>query len=285
MKPAPLTAPDHLDHHHARPAPGYWLLGADGGIFTFGNAKFFGSTGAMRLNQPVVGMASAARQQRATGSSRPTAAIFSFGERQVLRLDRRRCTSTSRSSAWPRRARARATGSSPRDGGIFTFGDAKFYGSTGGAPPRPADRRHGAHAVGQGLLAGRGRRRHLHVRRRRVLRIGGGPRASASSSAWRRRPTAAATGCSNSVGQVFTFGDAPYFGDVFRRGIGDRDRASRRPRRCSARRHVSGRSSTARRRVHARTRAFAERATRARSTADRPRRAITGSAGRRGGAA
>jgi hypothetical protein len=32
-------------------------VAADGGIFTFGNAPFYGSTGAMRLNRPVVGMA------------------------------------------------------------------------------------------------------------------------------------------------------------------------------------------------------------------------------------
>src|ERR1700732_173035 len=36
---------------------GYWLVGADGGIFTFGNAQFYGSTGALSLNQPIVGMA------------------------------------------------------------------------------------------------------------------------------------------------------------------------------------------------------------------------------------
>jgi N-acetylmuramoyl-L-alanine amidase len=36
---------------------GYWLVAADGGIFTFGDAKFFGSTGALRLNAPIVGMA------------------------------------------------------------------------------------------------------------------------------------------------------------------------------------------------------------------------------------
>ena len=36
---------------------GYWLVGSDGGIFTFGDARFFGSTGALRLNEPVVGMA------------------------------------------------------------------------------------------------------------------------------------------------------------------------------------------------------------------------------------
>ena len=37
---------------------GYWLLGSDGGIFSFGNAVFHGSTGSMHLNKPVVGMAS-----------------------------------------------------------------------------------------------------------------------------------------------------------------------------------------------------------------------------------
>ncbi len=36
---------------------GYWLVASDGGIFTFGDATFFGSTGAMQLNRPIVGMA------------------------------------------------------------------------------------------------------------------------------------------------------------------------------------------------------------------------------------
>jgi lipoprotein-anchoring transpeptidase ErfK/SrfK len=36
---------------------GYWLVASDGGIFTFGDAHFYGSTGAMRLNAAVVGMA------------------------------------------------------------------------------------------------------------------------------------------------------------------------------------------------------------------------------------
>src|SRR5260221_7836396 len=38
---------------------GYWLLASDGGIFSYGNAHFYGSTGAMHLNQPVVGIAPA----------------------------------------------------------------------------------------------------------------------------------------------------------------------------------------------------------------------------------
>ena len=36
---------------------GYWLVASDGGIFSFGDARFRGSTGALRLNQPIVGMA------------------------------------------------------------------------------------------------------------------------------------------------------------------------------------------------------------------------------------
>nr|MDA8268696.1 hypothetical protein [Actinomycetota bacterium] len=35
-----------------------WLVGADGGVFAFGDAGFYGSMGAVRLAAPVVGMAS-----------------------------------------------------------------------------------------------------------------------------------------------------------------------------------------------------------------------------------
>ena len=35
---------------------GYWLVASDGGIFSFGDAHFYGSLGALRLNRPIVGM-------------------------------------------------------------------------------------------------------------------------------------------------------------------------------------------------------------------------------------
>ena len=38
---------------------GYWLVASDGGIFSFGNANFYGSEGSTVLNKPVVGIASA----------------------------------------------------------------------------------------------------------------------------------------------------------------------------------------------------------------------------------
>ena len=37
---------------------GYWLVATDGGIFSYGDAAFDGSTGSLRLAMPVVGMAS-----------------------------------------------------------------------------------------------------------------------------------------------------------------------------------------------------------------------------------
>ncbi len=36
---------------------GYWLAAADGGIFSYGDARFFGSAGSLHLNAPIVAMA------------------------------------------------------------------------------------------------------------------------------------------------------------------------------------------------------------------------------------
>jgi hypothetical protein len=35
---------------------GYWLVAADGGVFSFGNAQFYGSTGGTHLAEPIVGL-------------------------------------------------------------------------------------------------------------------------------------------------------------------------------------------------------------------------------------
>jgi hypothetical protein len=34
------------------PTPAYWLVASDGGIFSFGGAPYYGSTGGMVLNKP-----------------------------------------------------------------------------------------------------------------------------------------------------------------------------------------------------------------------------------------
>ena len=61
-----LGSPASFGIHPSRPVlgmaatptgHGYWLVASDGGVFSFGDAAFYGSTGAIHLNQPIVGMA------------------------------------------------------------------------------------------------------------------------------------------------------------------------------------------------------------------------------------
>jgi hypothetical protein len=52
--------PDAVTAFGAASSPdgkGYWLVAADGGVFTFGDAAFAGSLGNVRLNAPIVGIA------------------------------------------------------------------------------------------------------------------------------------------------------------------------------------------------------------------------------------
>ena len=65
----------------AAPAPGYWQVGSDGGIFTFGSAQFYGSTGSIQLNKPVVGMA-ATPDGRGYWLVASDGGVFAYGDAQ-----------------------------------------------------------------------------------------------------------------------------------------------------------------------------------------------------------
>jgi ribosomal protein L24E len=109
---------------------GYWLVSRDGGIFSFGNANFFGSMGGRSLNRPVFSMA-----PTTTGDGYWLVArdggIFSFGDAKFYgstgNLDLAEPINGITTSATGHGYRMVA-----RDGGIFSFGDAKFYGSVPG---------------------------------------------------------------------------------------------------------------------------------------------------------
>ena len=108
---------------------GYWLVASDGGIFSFG-ARFAGSTGGIRLNQPVVGMA-ATPTGRGYWLVASDGGIFTFGDAVFfgstggLHLNRPIVGMTATPTG-------RGYWLVASDGGLFTFGDAAFFGSTGG---------------------------------------------------------------------------------------------------------------------------------------------------------
>ncbi|HEY5108784.1 MAG TPA: hypothetical protein VII96_04165 [Acidimicrobiales bacterium] len=109
---------------------GYWEVGSDGGIFTYGGAPFLGSMGGRHLNSPVVGMAVTPDGQGYWEVARD-GGVFAFGDAAFLGS-----VGGSHLNKPVVGISATADGNGYRlvgaDGGIFTFGDAPFAGSTGG---------------------------------------------------------------------------------------------------------------------------------------------------------
>lgn len=170
--PPPVTSAASTTH-------GYWLVGSDGGIFTFGTAQFYGSTGSLHLQRPVVGIVPTARKD-GYWLDASDGGVFAFdagfyGSIPGLGLN-------PAGSGKPHSLNAPIVGMVPSadgggyfmvaaDGGVFAFGDARFAGSCPG--------------------------------------IGG-----CSGTAVAVAPDASGNGywLITTTGHVYTFGDAPYFG-------------------------------------------------------------------------
>jgi ribosomal protein L24E len=108
---------------------GYWSVASDGGIFTFGDARFYGSTGDKRLARPIVGMATTPLRKGYWFVAQD-GGVFSFGNAGFYG------STGDKSLAKPIVGMAATpTGKGywfvAQDGGIFAFGDARFYGSMG----------------------------------------------------------------------------------------------------------------------------------------------------------
>ncbi len=133
---APVTSPGTPTSTH-----GYWLDGSDGGIFTFGSAQFYGSTGSLRLQRPIVGIVPTA-DKGGYWLEASDGGIFAFGDSGFhgsipgLGLH-------PAGSGKPNSLDAPIVGMVPSadgggyfmvasDGGVFAFGDARFAGSCPG---------------------------------------------------------------------------------------------------------------------------------------------------------
>ena len=191
---------------------GYRVASADGGVFAFGAAQFFGSTGAIRLARPVVGNSSTPTGQgywlvAADGG------VFAFGDARFLgstgdlRLNRpvvgMAATPTGR-GYWLVAA----------DGGVFAFGDARFHGSTGALTLNQPVVAMAATPTGRGywLVAADGG----------VFAFGDARFLGSAGALPLRQPVAAAASTPSGGGYwllgrdggIFAFGDARFFGRV-----------------------------------------------------------------------
>jgi hypothetical protein len=130
-----VTSPPPVPQH------GYWLVGSDGGIFTFGHSQFYGSTGGVTLQRSVVGIVPTA-DRGGYWLVASDGGIFSFGDTQfhgsIPGLGLAPVGSSS-----PKRLNAPIVGMVPSfdgggyflvgsDGGVFAFGDATYEGSCPG---------------------------------------------------------------------------------------------------------------------------------------------------------
>ncbi|HLG67679.1 MAG TPA: CHAP domain-containing protein, partial [Acidimicrobiales bacterium] len=111
---------------------GYWLVAADGGVFAFGDAGFFGSMGGVPLVAPVVGMAATP-----TGKGYWLVAgdggVFAFGDAGFYGSGAGQGlpAGVSGMAATPTgKGYWLVTG----NGAVLTFGDARSFGSVGGGP-------------------------------------------------------------------------------------------------------------------------------------------------------
>jgi hypothetical protein len=112
--------------------PGYELVASDGGIFNYGGAPFWGSTGGQHLNAPVVGMASALFGDNGYYLVAADGGVFTFGPVPFYGSH----GGQPLNKPIVGMAIDPATGGYwlvASDGGIFNY-NAPFFGSHGGQP-------------------------------------------------------------------------------------------------------------------------------------------------------
>jgi PQQ-like domain len=205
--PVPPTPPPP-----APPNSSYWLTASDGGIFTFGNAGFYGSTGSLRLNRPIVGMAPTA-SKHGYWLVASDGGIFTYGDAGFF----------GSQGGKPLNASIVGMAATPdgggywlvaSDGGVFSFGDAKFYGSEGGTRlNRPiVGMASGANGLGYWLVASDGG----------VFAFGDAAFHGSMGGTPLNKPVVGMAATSDGLGYwmvasdggIFDFGDAGFFGSA-----------------------------------------------------------------------
>jgi len=131
--PGPSAGADtSVANTRSAPVSAYWVVASDGGVFSFGGAPFYGSTGNIVLNKPMVAMAPTSPVD--SGGYREVASdggIFAYGDAGFYGSTGNLILNKPVVGMAPT-GDGRGYWLVASDGGLFAFGDAGFYGSMGG---------------------------------------------------------------------------------------------------------------------------------------------------------
>ena len=136
---SPVSSDDHFTYTPSSGNHGYWLVGSDGGIFTFGSAVFHGSTGSFPLQRPVVGI-TPTEDRGGYWLVASDGGIFAFGDSGFYGSIPGLGLAPAGSPGGGAKLNAPIVGMVPSangggyfmvaaDGGVFAFGNARYSGS------------------------------------------------------------------------------------------------------------------------------------------------------------
>jgi hypothetical protein len=216
VNPQGISAPDPADHYgfggDLNCGQGYRFVASDGGIFDFGSAAFYGSTGGIPINAPVVGMADTP-STNGYWLVASDGGIFSYGDARFF----------GSMGGQPLNKPIVGIAKTPNgggywevasDGGIFSFGNAQFFGSTGGIHLNKPVVAMAATPDGLGywLVASDGG----------IFSYGDAPFYGSTGGIVLNKPIVGMAGTPDgggywlvaSDGGIFSFGDAPFYGST-----------------------------------------------------------------------
>jgi hypothetical protein len=196
---------------------GYWMVGSDGSVQTYGQVTGYGSMAGIKLNKPMVGI-SATPDAKGYRLAAADGGVFTFGDaafygsaahynlgRPIVGI-----VSTSDGAGYY------LVGS---DGGVFAFGDAVFHGSASGSVPA------GTPVVGLAPSKDLGGY-WLILSTGRILTFGDAPAYGSVPSIYGRSVAVTATADEagywiiSSEGSIHSFGDATSDGSATRLSAG-----------------------------------------------------------------
>jgi hypothetical protein len=170
---------------------GYWMAGIDGGVFSFGDAQYYGSLPGIGISVSDVVAIASTPDGKGYWLVGADGGLFTFGDAQFY---------GSLPGVLGRAAPSPVTGFAPTpdghgywmvtsDGGIFTFGDAQFYGSLPGI-----------HITPNGARIAQSETLFAYV--------------ASSQLFLQATPDGRGYWIADSAGNVYCFGDARYFGTL-----------------------------------------------------------------------